>query len=175
MAEAETDLKIELRGRFFPRLHQLGFTLFNLRYTANTSRFIRKRGNMTDHVDVHWDKFGRARFNILFGSTPLDAPLQPDQPAPENTSKLGTVHYTICYLQPSRGIGTSCWYRLDASLWERIFGGQKLRDASTVVDLLLEHFREVEVWFEAGRIGPHLQQFEHQLRFRSEPFKIGVQ
>ena len=107
-------------------------------------------------VEVQWDKYGRPRFVLLFGTCPAeglrldDVVIPPDETLPTWCADIGS-------LQPRRGTATRTWFRQDATVLQRVMGRPALRAPDEVVNELVELFPELERYWADGEVGPHLR------------------
>src|SRR5262245_20317539 len=107
-----TELRRALKARFFSHAESSGFAVDSSRQPVTTT-FRRRVGSAVQIFDVQWDKYGRPRFILHFGTCPAQGlPVDGAICAPE------TVFATWCpdrgSLQPRRGTSTRSWFRQDA-------------------------------------------------------------
>jgi hypothetical protein len=153
-----------LKQRFFSRLIALGF-LIDTTHQPMSTVFRRRRGDRVQILDVSWDKYGRPRFRVTFGTCPSAGltigaeTFPPDEVLPGWCPDAGNLQ---------RGRGAGWTYRQDATRLQRLLGQPRLRPADAVVDDLLELFPELERWWQSGEVGPHLRFWHPQFRPRPE-------
>ena len=152
-----TDLRRALKTRFFPYARDRGFAVDERRQPVSTI-FRRRVGQSVHIVEVQWEKYGRPRFAVHFGTCPADG-----------LSVRGTVHPadetlpTWCpdagSLQPRRGGSLRSWFRQDATLLQRLRGRPALRDPTRVAEEVVALFPELERYWETGQVGRHMRQW----------------
>jgi hypothetical protein len=153
-----TDLRRVLKQAFVPHVESLGFRVD----PADAPTFLRFRRPAVEAVhllEMQWDKYGKPRFVINFGSCPAEGlRIDGELHAPD---KVLVGWLTVNgRLQPKRGLGSGNWFRQDTHLLRRITGSPKLRTAAEVVEELLRLYPEVEKYWQDGTVGPHLRMFE---------------
>ena len=153
-----TELRRDLKARFFPHVLQGGFIL-DESGAPGFWRFRRKAGDGVQLFEVQWDKYGRPRFVINFGRCPFEGLRIDGKVFPPEEVLVGWLP-THGRLQPVRGSSVGSWFRQDKRLLPRLFSKEKLVPAGRVVSRLLELFPEVETWWANGSVGPHLEMFE---------------
>jgi hypothetical protein len=150
-----TELRRALKARFFSYAVDRGFVL-DARHQPMSTMFRRPAGAAVQIVEVQWDKYGRPRFALNFGSCPAaglrigDTLHRPDDVLPGWCVDCGR-------LQPGRGSGTRHWFRQDSTLLKRLFGAPPLRDPAVVVGEVMTLFVEIERYWTSGEAGPHLR------------------
>ena len=153
-----TELRRELKERFFPRALAGGFVL-DQSGAPGFWRFLRRAGDGVHLLEVQWEKYGRPRFVINFGQCPLEGLTIDGKRFPPEQVLVGWLP-SNGRLQPVRGPSVRNWFRQDKGLLARLFSTEKLVPAGRVVSRLLELFPEVEAYWEKGTVGPHLEMFE---------------
>lgn len=150
-----TELRRGLKARFFPYILERGFTLDQGRQ-PNATVFRRRVGSQVQMFEVQWEKYGKPRFAVHYGTCPAEGlRVQGVVNLPENT--LPTWCPDAGSLQPRRGVGTRSWFRQDSTFVQRLLGQPALRNPAAVVDELLALFPELERYWTTGDIGPHLR------------------
>lgn len=150
-----TALRRALKSRFHPHVAARGFAI-DERLQPRSTTFRRQAGGRIHIFDLLWDKYGKPRFVVPFGTCPrsgLDVNGVTHSPAdtlPSWCSDAGT-------LQPRRGTSTASWFRQDVSWLRRLVGHAPLRPADDVVDELLAMFPELENYWDTGAIGSHMR------------------
>lgn len=150
-----TALRRVLKSRFHPHANARGFAI-DERLQPRSTSFRRQAGDRVHIFDVQWDKYGRPRFLVTFGTCPasgLDVNGVTHSPAdtlPSWCPDAGS-------LQPRRGTSTASWFRQDVSWLRRLLGHVVLRPADDVVDELLAVFPELENYWDTGAIGAHMR------------------
>jgi hypothetical protein len=150
-----TALRRALKTTFFPRTIERGFVIDERRQPVSTT-FRRRVGTVVQIFEVQWDKYGRPRFAVHFGTCPADGLrvgetlFAPDDTLPTWCSDVGT-------LEPrARKHG---WFRQDATWLQRMIGRPPLRDPAHVVEELRTAFRELEAYWENGQMGRHIRRW----------------
>jgi hypothetical protein len=144
-----THLRRELRKRFVPHAVERGFVV-DERHQPVTTTFRRAANGSVQIFEIQWDKYGRPRFAVRFGTCPA-AGLRVD----------GTVFppgETLATWCPDRGTLRSDrgeWFRQDVGLFRRMLHANALRNPSEVINELLACFPELERYWAEGRQGPH--------------------
>lgn len=155
---ATTDLRRALRQRFFSHLTALGFLIDTTRQPMSTV-FRRRDGDRVQILDVTWDKYGRPRFRVTFGTCPAAGlPIggrivPPEEVLPGWCPDAGT-------LQHGRGAGWS--FRQDARWIRRLLGRPRLRPADAVVDDVLALMPDLHRYWASGEAGPHLRHWHRR-------------
>ena len=145
-----TELRRALKARFIPHVADRGFVVDERRQPISTV-FRRRVGASVQMFEVLWDKYGRPRFAVHFGTCPAEGLLLNGVlHAPEDTFP------TWCRDTGSlRGRGR--WFRQDATMLRRLSGSPAVRDPDAVVDELLAVFPELERYWADGQAGAHLK------------------
>lgn len=161
-----TDLRRELKKRFYPFVAEHGFRI-DMTHSPFNIAFRRITAERIDVFDIQWEKSGRPRFVVNFGQcSPSGAvhfgeQVPPDRVLPYMGSSSGR-------LQPKKGSGTRVWFRQDRSFLRRVVLRHQPRPAAHVVDELLCHFPELEEWFQHQRMGLHMTILSYPWQKQSE-------
>lgn len=150
-----TELRREIKARFFPFAAARGFSL-DLRLQPRSAIFRRDAGDRVEMFELQWDKYGAPRFVIHFGACSIEG-LDLDGTTMSAEQALPTWCNEFGSLQPRRGFSTRSWFRQDSTWLERLVGRPGLRDPSDVADGLLALFPEIEQYWATGHVGPHLK------------------
>lgn len=150
-----TELRREIKTRFFPYAAARGFTL-DLRLQPVSVIFRRHAGDRVEMFELQWDKYGTPRFAIRFGACPSEGLDIKGETTPAEET-LPTWCNEVGSLQPRRGFSTRSWFRQDSTWLQRIVGRPPLRPPSEVADELLAMFPEIEQYWASGDVGPHLK------------------
>ncbi len=156
---SSTELRRELKRRFWPLLESQGFS----RDESDAPMFVffrRHSSDSTQLLDLQWDKYGSPRFVLHFGQCPANGIEFRGERIPREkmiaswlaTSRQGGT------LQPRRGLSSRAWFRLDPDILMRL-KGKRSRQPAEVVDELLALFPQVEAWWRSGALGPHLRMW----------------
>jgi len=150
-----TELRSELKERFYPWVIQKGFVA-DMRHAPHFVVF-RKITTRTVYVfDIQWEKYGRPRFVVNFGKCGAKGAsfngnhVEPKNVQPNETSGYGR-------LTPNKGATTGSWFRQDKPLLQRALTFSKLYPANKPVDELLALFPELEAFWKDDTVGPHLR------------------
>ncbi|MGE0269380.1 MAG: DUF4304 domain-containing protein [Candidatus Omnitrophota bacterium] len=149
-----TALRQEITRVFIPRAQKAGFDLDR----KNSPVFIEFRridGDIVHLFDIQWEKYGRPRFVVNFGTCPAAGMETGGKHYPPSEVSAGWTPVRG-RLQPGRGSTTSNWFCQDRPLWRRLFG-KNLRSPAEVVSLLIKLFEELETFWKTGAVGPHLR------------------
>jgi hypothetical protein len=150
-----TDLRREIKRRFFPVMADKGFSL-DMRHSPFFVCFRRTLPGAIHVCDIQWEKYGRPRFVINFGKCgPAGVichgePIRPDDVTASATPLRGR-------LAPGGHSTVGGWFRQDRPLIESVLHLSRLRPPAEVITTLLGLFHEVEEWWEDGSVGPHLR------------------
>jgi hypothetical protein len=140
---------------FIPHAVDRGFVV-DERHHPRWTTFRRRTEGRVQIFDVQWDKYGRPRFRINFGTCGADGLRVDGQRYPADET-LASWCPDAGTLQPRRGTGAGSWFRQDAPFLHRLFGRPALRDPQQVVDQLLMLFPELERYWDGSEVGPHLR------------------
>lgn len=152
-----TELRRAVKTRFFTHARERGFVV-DERLQPVSTIFRRRAGRVVHLFDVQWEKYGRPRFVIGFGTCPAEGLRLGDVThSPEET--LPTWCPDAGSLQPRRGAGPGSWFRQDSTVLQRLFGRPPLRNAADVVDEVMTMFPELERYWASGEVGPHMWQW----------------
>jgi hypothetical protein len=153
-----TELRRALKETFFAHATRSGF-IVDARRQPQSTTFRRQSGDRVHIFEVQWEKYGRPRFAVHFGTCPA-AGLQVEGAtlAPEET--LATWCTDRGSLRPRRSAPAHAAFRQDATLWQRVLGRPRLRNAAAVVDEVMAVFPELERYWTHGDVGPHLKLWQ---------------
>ena len=150
-----TELRRALKARFVPHAASRGFAV-DERNQPHSTVFRRRAGVSVQMFEVRWEKYGRPRFAVHFGTCPAEGlDVNGVLHAPEDT--LPTWCPDPGSFRPRRGGAGNQWFRGDATVLQRLRGSPALRDPDLVVDELLAIFPELERYWAEGEVGPHLK------------------
>ena len=150
-------LRRELRERFVGHLGEQGFQVCE-EHMPSLLVLRRETVDRVHLLDIQWDKYGKPRFLVVFGSCPLGGIQCRGEriPAERMLASWSRQHGS---LQPRKGFSSRCWFRQDRGLIQRMFKHDAVRSPKEVVSDLLDLFPEVEAFWSSGAIGPHLTLF----------------
>jgi hypothetical protein len=106
--------------------------------------------------DIQWEKYGRPRFVLNFGSCGpqgvicLGKEIEPADITPSATPWRGR-------LTPGPSPYTSSWFRQDRSLLQGLWKGSRLKPPDEVISNLIGLLPEVEEYWKSGTIGNHIR------------------
>lgn len=153
-----TALRQQIARVFIPRAQDLGFTVDRKNGPVFTE-FRRIKGDVLHVFDIQWDKYGRPRFVVNFGTCPaagLD--IQGKHFLPREICAGWTP--VSGRLQPGPGGAASSWFRQDRTLLQRLVPfGKKEKSPEEVVLQLQKLFDELETYWSTGAVGPHLRVY----------------
>lgn len=149
-----TDLRRELKKRFYPFATEQGFRIDRINSPFSID-FRRMTAEGIDVFDLQWEKYGRPRFIVNFGHCPPGGVLHHGEQIPPDRvlSYMGPFSGR---LQPGKGWGTDGWFCQDRPFFRRVVLRQRPRPPAHVVDELLALFSELDEWFRHRRWGPHM-------------------
>lgn len=150
-----TPLRRALKQTFYPFVERRGFVA-DLRDQPRSVVFRRTAGSVVQMFEVQWEKFGKPRFALNFGTCSVDGiTIQ------HEVHSAGSVYPSWCpdagALQPRRGATSRSWFRQDHSFVHYLLRGPALRDPTAVVAELLALFPELEQYWSTGHVGPHMR------------------
>lgn len=152
-----TELRREIKSRFFPYVEQLGFK-FDEREAPTFWIFRRTAVDTAQLFSIQWEKYGRPRFRLDFGSCSIDGLALPGKQI-----ALADVHphwLSDCLtLKPRTGFFASDWFRQDRGAMRKLLGAEPLRSPAEVVDELMRVFTEVESYWSYGAAGKHIRHW----------------
>jgi len=161
-----TDLRRELKKRFYPFVAEHGFQI-DMSHSPFSVDFRRITAERMDVFDLQWEKYGRPRFVLNFGQcSPNGAVHFGEQIPPDKV--LFYMGSSSGQLQPQKGSGTRAWFRQDRSFFRRVVLRHQPRPPAHVVDELLCLFPELEAWFQHRRLGPHMVILRYPWQKQSE-------
>jgi hypothetical protein len=150
-----TELRRALKTTFFTEAIARGFAV-DQRLQPVSTIFRRRVGGVVQIFELQWDKYGRPRFAVHFGTCSTEGLrvgeqlFSPDETLPTWCADVGT-------LEP-RGRKHG-WFRQDAAWWQRVLGRPALRDPAHVVEELQTAFRELESYWENGAVGRRIRRW----------------
>lgn len=150
-----TALRREIEWRVLPHLTARGFVI-DWRGQPRMQVFRRPDGDVVRIASLQWDKYGRPRFVVHFG-TCAAAGLVVGERHFAAGDVLPTWLPECGTLQPRRGRTSRAWFRQDVPFFARLVSGTSLRTVTAVVDDLLVLFQEVDAYWTSGAVGPHLR------------------
>ena len=163
---ATTALRRTLKARFFRFLVAKGFVA-DLRNQPTSTVFRRRLGSRVQIVGVQWEKYGKPRFAVHFGTCPAEGlQLQDGVRSPDDI--LPTWCPDTGSLQPGRGLSSRAWFRQDSTVMQRLRGQPALRSPDHVVEELLALFPQLERYWTVGEVGPHVRLWRFSGRRRSQ-------
>lgn len=164
-----TDLRRELKKRFYPLAAEHGFQVDNTSSPFGID-FRRLAADRIDVFDIQWEKSGTPRFVVNFGDCPSNGLIHYGEHIPPH-KVLSYMGSSSGRLQPGKGSTTRSWFCQDRSFFRRVVLRQAPRPAADVVDELLMLFPELQEWFEHRRLGPHMVMMNNSRR--QQPGPIG--
>jgi hypothetical protein len=154
-----TALRRALKQDFFAFVEKRGFRM-DQRDQPRSTVFRRSVGGVVQIFGIQWEKYGRPRFALHFGTCSEAGLLIQGQ-----VHQAGSVFPGWCpdagSLQPRRGTSTRSWFRQDRSLLQRLFLRPAMREPSEVAGELLALFPELERYWATGEVGRHMRIWNH--------------
>ena len=150
-----TELRRAVKARFFPYLLARGFVA-DLRNQPSATVFRRPVGSRVQVIGIQWEKYGKPRFAVHFGTCPAGG-LHLQEGVCSSEDVLPTWCPDTGSLQPHSGVSSRAWFRQDSTLMRRLLGHPALRAPDDVVDQLITLFPEVERYWTNGEVGPHVR------------------
>ena len=148
-----TDLRRALKSDVFPRLIERGFAI-DQRHAPQFIDFRRARGDQVDFIEFQWEKMGRPRFKLSFGTVSSRGTVAQGVHTAAQDVGPGQAPVYVCLYPRGSGSSTRHWFCQDASFWARLFGWPP-RQCSRVTAELVALLPEVDEYFSSGRMGPH--------------------
>ena len=155
-----TALRREIKHRFIPHVVASGFTL-DEREAPTFWLFRRQAGPSAQLFSIQWEKYGRPRFRLDFGTCPIEG-LDFTGKHVEWSSMHPHWLPDAASLKPGRAIFSRSWFRQDRTPILQLFGATALRPAKEVVDELFSLYPEVEAYWASGKVGKHIQQWSRR-------------
>jgi hypothetical protein len=150
-----TDLRRALKRSFVPLMEGKGFRT-DMQHMPQFLGFRRVTPERIYVCDIQWEKYGRPRFVLNFGSCgPQGVICHGKEIKPHDV----TTSATPCWgrLMPGHRRFISGWFRQDRSFLQSLWQGSTLKPPDEVVGGLIELFPEVEAYWERGAIGEHIR------------------
>jgi hypothetical protein len=155
-----TALRRELKKRFVPFMAAKGFD-FDQRNAPHFLDFHRVAGNRVQFLEVQWEKYGRPRFTVNFGSASSKGTLCQNQLIGAGDVGPGQAE-KYCRLHPNgSGSSTRHWFRQDRPLISALLAWNRLYPPDQPVRQLIELYAEVETYWTSGIVGPHSRLLEN--------------
>lgn len=152
-----TALRREIKSRFIPYVERQGFTL-DEREAPAFWIFRRAAGEAAHVFSIQWDKYGRPRFRLDFGTCPLDGLNARGEHFPWLDVHPHWLPDTAT-LKPRGGPLAGTWFRQDRGVFGRLLGRGALRAPGDVVDDLLAAYPDVERYWGSRAAGNHIRRW----------------
>ena len=152
---ATTALRSELKRRLMPLAQEKGF-LVDQRNMPVSMEFRRSADGQMHIFGIQWEKYGRPRFVVQFGSCPAAGLRVNGNLFPAQDVLPGWLVPGFGRLQPRRGATSRAWFRQDRPALLRLLGRPRLRPPAEVVDEVLAAFPQLERYWSTGEAGPHM-------------------
>jgi len=152
-----TALRQEIKKTFVPYMADKGFVC-DMRYAPQFFTFRRIASDAVYVFDIQWEKYGRPRFVVNFGTCGLHGVIANGEPVPPND--IFPMHgLTRGRLSPGREgfLSRSGWFRQDRPILRRILSRAKFYEPADVVSELMTLFVELEQLWQGGQIGKHVR------------------
>ena len=148
-------LRSELKRRVLPLAEARGFVV-DERKLPQSIEFRRTAGDAVHVFGIQWEKYGKPRFAVHYGTCPAAGlRVGPDLFPPRDV--LVSWLADAGSLQPRRGSSSRAWFRQDRSFISRLIGRPRLRTPGEVVDELLTVLPELQRYWDTGSVGPHMR------------------
>jgi hypothetical protein len=152
-----TALRREMKSRFIPHVEQQGFKL-DERQAPIVWIFRREVGMTAQLFSVEWEKYGRPRFRLDFGTCPIEG------------LSLRGQHFdwpdihphwlpNAATLRPGSGFLAGTWFRQDRAVLRKLLSSGTLRSPSEVVDELLSAYPHIQSYWSGGSAGNHIRRW----------------
>jgi hypothetical protein len=148
-----TDLRRALKRDVFPLLIERGFTI-DQRHAPQFIDFRRSRGDRVDFVEFQWEKSGRPRFKLSFGTVSSGGTIAHAVHTPAQDVGPGQAPVYVCLYPNGTGSSTRHWFCQDAPFWARLFGSPP-RPPTEVAAQLVALLPEVDGYLLNSIMGPH--------------------
>jgi hypothetical protein len=148
-----TELRRALKSDVFPLLAERGFAI-DERNMPGLVDFRRTRGDRVDFMEFQWEKYGRPRFRLSFGTVSSRGTIAQGIHTPARDMGPGQAPLYVCLYPRGTGSSTRDWFCQDAPFWIRVFGWPA-RAPSEVIAELLALLPEIDEYLLAGKMGPH--------------------
>ncbi|MCC7425892.1 MAG: hypothetical protein IT557_03205 [Alphaproteobacteria bacterium] len=152
-----TALRRALKQRLVPLAERQGFAL-DQRLMPRAMTFRRAAGAQVHMFSLSWEKYGKPRFAVDFGTCPADGMRFGEEQVPAR-DVLPSWLPDAGSLQPRRGASSHAWFRQDRPLLQRLLGRSRLRPEAEVVDELIALLAELETYWQSGRPGAHMRHW----------------
>jgi hypothetical protein len=150
-----TDLRRSIKARFLPFMLEKGFKV-DLRDMPTFMGFRKITNDRVYVCDIQWEKYGRPRFVLNFGSCgPHGVICHGNEIDPHDVTASSVSSAGRLTARP--GPQLSCWFRQDRTLLRRVISWSALRNPDEVVAELITRFGEVEEYWSRGLVGRHLR------------------
>jgi hypothetical protein len=148
-------LRDQVRNTFVPFVRAAGFDAASRRGNL-FMEFRRDAGPVVHVLETQWEKYGRPRFVINYGTCPssgIDVQGKHFTPADVCAGWLPDSGR----LRPGRGATTASWFRQDYPLLKQLLFRRRCRAASDVVAEAVHLFAELEAYWRSGTLGTHMR------------------
>ena len=148
-------LRDQVRNTFVPFVRDAGFEATSRRGNL-FMEFRRDAGSVIHVLEIQWEKYGRPRFVINYGTCPssgIDVQGKHFAPADVCAGWLPDSGR----LRPGRGATTASWFRQDYPLLKQLLLRTRCRAASEVVAEAVHLFAELEAYWGSGALGTHMR------------------
>ena len=151
----EAALRDAVASILIPALVEAGFRCQSGRSRLFTP-FFREAGEVVHLLEIQWEKNGRPRFVLNYGTCPkqgLVAGSRTFKPAEVAVGWLPDYGRLL----PKRGATTASWFRRDYPPLRRLLGAPPLKPAEQVAAEALALLPEVLEYWQTGVPGRHMQ------------------
>ena len=152
-----TTLRRALKVKFFAHLLSTGFEI-DQRHAPHFVDFRRFKPDKVEFISIQWEKSGRPRFNLMFGTTGRNGTISHGKHVQPEDVDPGSAPAYLCLYPLGNGSSTRHWFRMDRTLWQSILKGTRLRDANEVITDVQRLSSQVDDFFSTGQVGPNCRQ-----------------
>jgi hypothetical protein len=148
-----TELRRALKSDVFPLLLERGFAIDE----RNAPRFVdfrRTRSDQVDFLELQWEKSGKPRFRLSFGTVSSKGTIAQGIHTPARDMGPGQAPLYVRLYPRGTGSSTRDWFCQDPPFWARMFGWPA-RAPSDVTAEVLALLPEIDGYLLGGKMGPH--------------------
>jgi len=152
-----TALRRALKVKFFAHLLSTGFEI-DQRHAPHFMDFRRLKPDRVEFISIQWERFGRPRFKLMFGTTGRNGTISHGKHVQPRDVDPGSAPVYICLYPVGNGSSTRHWFRQDRTLWQAILKGARLRDADEVISDVQRLSSQIEAYFNSVQVGQNCRQ-----------------
>jgi hypothetical protein len=152
-----TALRRALKAEYFAQLLVTGFEA-DQRHAPHFLDFRRIKPDRIEFISIQWEKSGRPRFKLMFGTTGRNGTISHGKHVQPSDVDPGSAPVYHCLYPLGDGSSTRHWFRQDRSLWQSILKRTRLRDTKEVISDVQRLSSQVDEYFRTGRVGPNCRK-----------------